>query len=781
MIAHNPWLGLISYQDPQKSDQKYVFCGRDNATSSIFAMVNNNLLITLYGKTGIGKTSILNAGVFPLLRSQNYFPISVRLGNIDDSNVPFARKILNSILEELKHIGGTLKTSHPDILETSNTAIDYLWKFFCTSTFYNKLGEEIFPVVALDQFEEVFLLQPKNAGVLLQQINALIDDNREIPDEEGYEDNTNYRFIFSIREDDLYFLEDSIDTYKLPELKENRYRLSPLTDQEASEIIRLGQDYMPQDIDEIVLKVLKIAKDENGHISTNILSLVCSQLFIQSEGHITLNLVSDSKRDPLELFYKKCMEQVSQKTKSYIEESMVDDDRRRFVPVRAFELAVDSTDIDKLMNGEYKILQDVSVGSTKCVELIHDSLARTINRIRVSEEQQAKNLKLQRNNRIIKWSMFTLIPILLVSLGFVTYLTLVNKKYRDEKGLGVHQQFVISLSEDSLVTADNDFWKANLQVIAVNDTSKKILIDTLINKAIVSDTYTFSSDFSKVFFVNVRFGENSRYQDIDTAFTIGQLTDNASIALRIKFQEAKLITYSSTVVMNLDGKFKGIQDAIVIIRDKIKRTDEKGYFSFNFEDSLYSEDVLYIIKKGFSSYVESDFLEKGQLKNRFVLSTADTLSYFDQCCVKYEQLEAGKWEYSTVKRKDSILIDKSIKGAKVIMSDGQVDFIKLYAKTAGYTSDGKFKIEGFYYFLSEYNALLRHHTEHHSYHLFTGWMDAKSLNKSNDLFKNYYIEGYDVDNNKQRLSGKYWKSGRLSGEIFGHNSLIGEFGTDITR
>lgn len=772
MKVHNPWLGLISYKDPQKSDQNYVFCGRDNATSSIFSMVNNNLLITLYGKTGIGKTSILNAGVFPLLRSQNYFPISVRLGNIDDSNCSFARRILDLVLEELKHIGGSLKTSHPDMLETSNTAVDYLWKFFCTSTFYNKDGEEIFPVVALDQFEEVFLLQPKNAGILLQQINALIDDNREIPDEEGYEDNTNYRFIFTIREDDLCYLEDCIDTYKLPELKENRYRLSPLTDQEASEIIRLGQDYMSQDIDEIILKVLKIAKDENGHISTNILSLVCSQLFIQSEGQITLDLVSDSKRDPLESFYKKCMEQVSLKTKNYIEVNLVDDDRRKFVPIRAFEEAVDSLDIEKLMNGEYKILQDVSVGSTKCVELIHDSLARTINRIRVSEEQQAKNLKLQRNARIIKWSMYALIPVLLVSLGFVVYLILANKKFRDEKGLGIHQQFVISLSEDSLVTADNDFWKANLQVVAVNDTSKLILIDTLINKATVSNTYTFSSDTSKVFHVSVRFGENSRYQDLDTTYTIGQLTDNASVALKIKFQEAKLITYSSEVVMALDGKFKSVQDAIVIIRDKIQRTDENGAFVFNLEDSLNSDDVLYIIKKGFSSYVESDFLKKGKLKERYVISTTDTLSYFDQCCERYDTL--SNWEYYTVK-------EHSPKGAKVVSADGQTDYIVLKARTAGRLGDGKFKIEGYYYFLSEYNALLRHHTEHHSYHLFTGWMDAKSLKTSNDLFKNYYLESYDVANGKQRISGKYWRSGRLSGEIFCQNSSLGEFGADITR
>ena len=769
MNTQNPWLGLISYQDPQKTTQSYVFCGREKATSSIFAMVNNNLLITLYGKTGIGKTSILNAGVFPLLRSQNYFPISVRVGNYDNNHVPLARRILDSILNELKQAGGYVKTMHPDMIETSSTAIDYLWKYFCTTTFFNKEGEEIFPVVALDQFEEIFLLQPQNAGVLLRQINALIDDNREIPEEEGYADNTNFRFIFSIREDDLYYLEDCIDTYKLPELKDNRYRLAPLTDDEASEIIRLGQVFMSPDVDEIVIKILKLAKDDNGHISTNILSLVCSQLFIQSGGRITLDLVSDSNRDPLEVFYKKCMSQVSRETKLFIEENLVDDDRRKFVPIKSFE-TINTSDTAKLMDGEYKILQYVSVGNTKCVELIHDSLARTINKIKLNEEQQIRNMKLQRHNRLIKLGVYTLIPVLLAALVFIVYLTSANKKYRDEKGFGVHQQFVISISEDSLVTANNDFWKANLQVVAINDTTQTMLIDTLINKAIVSNT--FSSDTSKVFQVKVKFGENSKYKDIDTTYTIGQLTDNASIALKICFQQAKFITYTSSVVMELDGKFKSVQDAIVVIRDKIQRTDDKGVFVFNLDDSLNSKDILYIIKKGFSSYEESDIIRKGKLRERFVLSTNDSLSYFDQCCAMYDTLST--WEYSTVKNKYS-------NGAKVTMEDGQTDHIVLYAKTAGRTSDGKYKIEGYYYFVSEYNAMKRYGSEHHSYHLFKGWMDSFSLKKTDLPFKTFGLESFDVANNKQRINGRYWRSGLLSGEIAGHNSTIGKFGGNVTR
>ena len=64
-------------------------------------MVDNNLLVTLYGKTGIGKTSILNAGVFPLLRSRNYLPISIRLGRYAKEEKSFAKYIIDEIENEI--------------------------------------------------------------------------------------------------------------------------------------------------------------------------------------------------------------------------------------------------------------------------------------------------------------------------------------------------------------------------------------------------------------------------------------------------------------------------------------------------------------------------------------------------------------------------------------------------------------------------------------------------------------------------------------------------------
>ena len=79
-MKRNPWLGLASYEEHLvMGDNSYKFCGRADATSELFSLVDNNLFVTLYGKSGIGKSSILQAGLFPKMRANRYFPVHIRL------------------------------------------------------------------------------------------------------------------------------------------------------------------------------------------------------------------------------------------------------------------------------------------------------------------------------------------------------------------------------------------------------------------------------------------------------------------------------------------------------------------------------------------------------------------------------------------------------------------------------------------------------------------------------------------------------------------------------
>ena len=762
-MIHNPWLGLLSYEDPQKAKKQYTFCGRDAAISSLFAMIDNNLLVTLYGKTGIGKTSILNAGVFPILRSRGYLPISIRLGKYDNTkDASFSKHIVNSIKEEIEAIGGSIETIYPDYSSVNNSSVDFLWKYFSTSVFKNSEGQEIYPVIALDQFEEIFIKDSTAAETLMMQIHVLMDDNREIPDIEGFYDTTNFRFVFSIREDDLFYLEDCIDLNHLAEMKQNRYRLTPLSDQEAKEVIMIGKECLETGAeDEIATKIIKLSKDDNGLISTNILSLVCNQLFSLHNGVISLSDVVDESQNPLDAFYIHCVSNISDTTRAYIEEKLVDADRRKFVDKEEFKRSVQN-DVDTLMSGQFKIIQDVTAGNRECVELIHDSLAKTIYHLKSEAAERERNERLRKNNKRIKFLGMTLVAALVIAIGFIVSLMLDNQKYRDEKGFGISQKISVSFQEDSIIVAERELWRGHILVLGINENISDTLLDRNINDYYRDSTLYVSLDSAK----NVRFILNfdtslKKYRSVDTIFTIGQLTDSPSIKLPIQKVTPHYINYTSKVVANLNNEDVNVQDAIVIVRDKIYRTDSEGRFTIKLEDSLKVNDVIYIVKRGFSCYESKILEDEGRdIVPTFSIVVADSLSAFYLDCDKVNLTK--DWFYTTTKLKPE---GESVKGI-----NDQVVFNanRIYGKR---TSEGNYLIEGYYYFVSEYKS-----KGNDAYHFFSGWLDSQELKKTKAPYKIFEVESYDIANNKQIIHGHYHSSGRISGIISDMGGQVAIFG-----
>ena len=59
-------------------DQR-LFFGRTPEAEELFHRIAAAPLLVLYGKSGLGKTSLLQAGVFPRLRGRDLLPVPVRL------------------------------------------------------------------------------------------------------------------------------------------------------------------------------------------------------------------------------------------------------------------------------------------------------------------------------------------------------------------------------------------------------------------------------------------------------------------------------------------------------------------------------------------------------------------------------------------------------------------------------------------------------------------------------------------------------------------------------
>ncbi len=376
METYNPWRGLASYKDPLTAKHKYKFCGRDAEISSLVKLIDNNLFVTLYGRTGVGKTSILNAGVFPILRQRDYFPIYIRLAQ-ESKKKSYAKSIVDKIQESgLKVIRDGNQPFNND-----GRSKTYLWNYFCTTKFkaiYDGQEHEVYPVIVLDQFEEIFFLKKDDTNLLLQQIYVLLSDDLALP--EGYSDNTNYRFIASIREDNLFYLEDSIDELSLDLYKDNRYRLKPLNAENAkAAILEPGIDCINTEKSrEIAEKIIEMSKDKDGTISSLILSLICSLMYEQAAKanpqKPTINLWQIPTTDAdtniiLSDFYRK---NTTKKQRKIIEENLLTDDGHR----KAADVAI--PDSKKLTSGGSRILQTVETDTGKKVEIVHDRMATVI-------------------------------------------------------------------------------------------------------------------------------------------------------------------------------------------------------------------------------------------------------------------------------------------------------------------------------------------------------------------------------------------------------------------
>src|SRR5450631_2319375 len=134
-----PFQGLQAFGEKNKSQ----FGGRDAEINELFLLTKNNPLTIVFGKSGIGKTSVLQAGLMPELQKKSFFPIYFR---IDFAGAkPPLTQLKDFIYEKLK-------TKDQGISEFDNRT---LWEYFHDI----KLpGGKVIPVLILDQFEEIFTI-----------------------------------------------------------------------------------------------------------------------------------------------------------------------------------------------------------------------------------------------------------------------------------------------------------------------------------------------------------------------------------------------------------------------------------------------------------------------------------------------------------------------------------------------------------------------------------------------------------------------------------------------
>ncbi len=209
--------GMTPFQD-LALDRK-TFFGRDRESRSLLSLVLAERLVVVFAKSGMGKTSLLNAGLVEPLRGQGYFPMAVRLADVERGPVA-------SVFEGIRRAAREARVDCVGGDESS------LWHFFKSAEFWSEDDNLLRPVLIVDQFEELFTLHTPERrrqliSALAELVRGRVDRGKPSGEERSAGAAPDLKIVLSLREDFLADLEEL--ARDIPAILHHRFRLGPLT------------------------------------------------------------------------------------------------------------------------------------------------------------------------------------------------------------------------------------------------------------------------------------------------------------------------------------------------------------------------------------------------------------------------------------------------------------------------------------------------------------------------------------------------------------------------
>jgi tetratricopeptide (TPR) repeat protein len=400
-----PWPGLDAFTE----ELSRFFYGRDAEADELFRHVQRDVVTVLFGRSGLGKTSLLQAGLFPRLRKVGFLPILVRLDY--SAETP-------SLIAQVK-AGIERECSAAKIHEVSwSTAEESLWGCFhrIDRRLADHAGKEIVPVLVFDQFEEIFTRglagghSRAESQRFLTEFAELVENRPPEALERAIEvdpglverflfDRQDYRIVISLREDFLVAL-DGLRS-RAPSLGRNRYRLRRLTGGQALDaILNPVPGLVEYDAAREIIRFVGQASPEDVFANTNageaaegfevepsLLSLFCRELnerrLAQGLDEITADLLAGSRDDIIEHFYERCLAGQPAPLRTFVEDKLLSagSGLRESVTLDTAQRALHDSGIpvdalDELVRRRLLRIEE-RFGVTR-VEIIHDVLTTVI-------------------------------------------------------------------------------------------------------------------------------------------------------------------------------------------------------------------------------------------------------------------------------------------------------------------------------------------------------------------------------------------------------------------
>ncbi|MBL7807028.1 MAG: hypothetical protein JNN28_04400 [Saprospiraceae bacterium] len=282
---------------PFSTEQQDLFFGRTNDTGNFLSLILLEKICVLYGRSGHGKSSLINAGIIPELENKNkklkkfLFPINIRLNNWGaQSGQSIYEKTQFFIKQQFEANG--FNNKNLEGLELPLSLWGYMKRW--------ELPTEIAPILIFDQFEEFFSYPIEQqerfkielAELLYADYPEFIDQNENHLSKTQLDflsERIDVRAVFSIRSDRLSELDKLKD--RLPAILHKRYELKAMDYTQAKEAIvnpaafnSFTTEYISKPFTysisalDTMLKELSGKNTEDERIETFQLQIVCSSL-----------------------------------------------------------------------------------------------------------------------------------------------------------------------------------------------------------------------------------------------------------------------------------------------------------------------------------------------------------------------------------------------------------------------------------------------------------------------------------------------------------------------
>lgn len=332
--SHNPWLGLSSFTEETRA----YFFGRDEEVAEVARRVQRKLLTVLFGQSGLGKTSILRAGLVPKLRTQGYCPVYVRIDYDAKAPEP-ADQIKQAVAQAARGAGEWTQVGVAAGGES-------LWEFLHhrDDVLRDATGKTLIPLIIFDQFEEIFTLAQSDeagrarAARFVADLSDLVENRPPKLFEERLEQDeraaerfdfarSDYRVLIALREDYLAPLEGL--KRSMPSLSQNRLRLAPMTGRQALiAVTGPGKGLVNEEVAAAIVRfVAGGAELQNAEIEPALLSLVCRELndarLSAGRAEISADLLEGSQDTILSNFYERSLADQPPAVRRIIEDQLL--------------------------------------------------------------------------------------------------------------------------------------------------------------------------------------------------------------------------------------------------------------------------------------------------------------------------------------------------------------------------------------------------------------------------------------------------------------------------